>query len=136
MTPVEALAFLAENPRAVLATHRADGMPQMSPVLATSDAEGRVLVSSRETAVKVKNLRRDPRVSMVVLNEGFFGGWAQVEGTAEIVSLPAAMPVLIDYYRRLSGEHPDWDEYRADMATQRRVVIRFAVTRAGPTVSG
>jgi PPOX class probable F420-dependent enzyme len=128
--------FLRTNPRAVLSTLRADGRPQLSPVLATVDAEGRVLISTREPAVKVRNVRRDPRVSLAVLTDGFFGDWMQVDGTAEIVVLPEALDVLVDYYRRTAGEHADWDEYRASMTEQRRVVVRFAIERAGPNISG
>jgi PPOX class probable F420-dependent enzyme len=134
--PDEARAFLRDNHHAVLATFRSDGRPQLSPVLAVVDDDGRVMVSTRETAVKTKNLRRDPRVSLCLLSDQFFGGWGQVEGQAEIVSLPEAMDLLIDYYRRASGEHGDWDEYRTDMAKQRRVIVRFAIERAGPTVEG
>jgi PPOX class probable F420-dependent enzyme len=86
--------------------------------------------------VKTKNLRRDPRISLCLLSSQFFGGWGQVEGQAEIVPLPDAMDLLVDYYRRASGEHSDWDEYRADMEKQRRVIVRFAIERAGPTVEG
>jgi PPOX class probable F420-dependent enzyme len=100
------------------------------------DGEGRVVISTREPAMKVRNLRRDPRVSLAAFTDAFYGDWVQVEGTAEIVSLPEAMDLLVDYYRRAAGEHPNWDEYRAAMAEQRRVVIRFAIERAGPRVSG
>jgi PPOX class probable F420-dependent enzyme len=136
VTPDEAREFLRDNHRAVLATFRADGRPQLSPVLAAVDDEARVLISTRETAMKTKNLRRDPRASLCVFTTRFFGGWAQVEGQAEIVSLPEAMDVLIDYYRRSAGEHDNWDEYRAAMERERRVVVRFAIERAGPTVEG
>ncbi|RYC12703.1 TIGR03618 family F420-dependent PPOX class oxidoreductase, partial [Ciceribacter ferrooxidans] len=84
------------NHRVVMSTIRADGRPQLSPVTATVDAEGRVVVSSRETAIKVKNLRRDPRIALCLLNDGFFGDWGQVEGTAEIVPMPDALDLLID----------------------------------------
>lgn len=136
MTPDEARAFLQDNHHTVLATFRSDGRPQLSPVLAVVDAEGRVMVSTREAAVKTKNLRRDPRISLCLLSNRFFESWGQVEGVAEIVSLPDAMDLLVDYYRRASGEHGDWDEYRADMAKQRRVIVRFTIERAGPTVQG
>jgi PPOX class probable F420-dependent enzyme len=128
--------FLRDSHHAVLATSRADGRPQLSPVTATVDGDGRVIISTRETAVKVRNLRRDPRVSMAVLNDQFYGGWVQVEGTAEIISLPEALDLLVDYYRRAAGEHPDWDEYRAAMVEQKRVIVRFEIERAGPNVSG
>jgi PPOX class probable F420-dependent enzyme len=136
MDIAQARAFLADNHRAVLATRRGDGRPQLSPITTAVDDEGRVLISSRETAMKVKNLRREPFASLCVLNDGFFGEWSQVEGPAEIVSLPEAMDLLIEYYRTVAGEHPDWDEYRAAMERERRVVIRVAIERAGPTVSG
>jgi PPOX class probable F420-dependent enzyme len=131
-----AQAFLRDNHQAVLSTSRADGRPQLSPVTATVDGAGRVIISTRETAMKVRNLRRDPRVSMAAFTDRFYGDWVQVEGTAEIVSLPAALELLVDYYRRAAGEHPDWDEYRAAMIEQRRVIVRFAIERAGPNVSG
>jgi PPOX class probable F420-dependent enzyme len=136
MDVATAQEFLQTNHRAVLATTRSDGRPQLSPVLATVDAEGRVLISTRETALKVRNLRRDPHASLAILNDGFFGNWAQVDGTAEILALPEALDVLVDYYRRTAGDHPNWDEYKADMVAQRRVVVRFAIERAGPNVSG
>ena len=121
---------------AVLATFRRDGRPQLSPVTAGVDDEGRVEISTRETSMKVKNLRRDPRLSLCLLNRGFFGEWGQVEGTAEIVERPAALALLVDYYRRISGEHPDWDDYRAAMEREQRVLVRFEIERAGPTVGG
>ncbi len=121
---------------AVLATFRRDGRPQLSPVTAGVDDEGRVEISTRETSMKVKNLRRDPRLSLCLLNRGFFGEWGQVEGTAEIVERPAALALLVDYYRRISGEHPDWDDYRAAMVREQRVLVRFEIERSGPTVAG
>jgi len=132
----EARAVVARQHRAVLATRRADGSPQMSPVLVAVDDAGRVVISSRQPAYKVRNLRRDPRASVCVLPDGFFGPWVQVDGTAEVVDLPAAMDPLIDYYRRVSGEHPDWDDYRAAMARDRRVLVRITLNRAGPDRSG
>ena len=128
--------FIRAHHRAVLATTRADGRPQLSPVTAAVDDEGRVLISTRETAVKVRNLARDPHASLCVLNEGFFGEWVAVEGTAEIVHLPEAMDILISYYRSVSGEHPDWDDYRAAMVRDQRVIVRVTLTRAGPDFHG
>jgi PPOX class probable F420-dependent enzyme len=129
------LRFVSENHHAVLATRRRDGAAQMSPVACAVEGDT-VVISSRETAIKVKNLRRDPRASLCVLNDGFYGAWAQVEGPAEIVSLPDAMDGLIAYYRQISGEHPDWDDYRSAMERERRVLIRIRPERAGPNVSG
>jgi PPOX class probable F420-dependent enzyme len=132
----QARAFLQENHRAILATYRRDGGIQMSPVLAVIDGEGRAAISTREPAYKVRNLRRDPRASLCVINDRFFGAWAFLEGTAEIVSLPEAMEGLVGYYRRAAGEHPDWDEYRDAMTKERRVLIRITIEKAGPTRAG
>jgi PPOX class probable F420-dependent enzyme len=131
-----ATSFLSSNPRAVLATTRADGRPQLSPVVAAVDDQSRVLVSTRETAIKAKNLARDPRASLCVLNDRFFGEWVQAEGNAELIHLPEALPLLEDYYRRISGEHPDWDDYRAAMHREKRLIVRITIDRAGPDVSG
>jgi PPOX class probable F420-dependent enzyme len=132
----DARSFIRSNPRAVMATRRAGGDPQLSPVVVAVDDDGRLLVSSREKAYKVRNLRRDPRVSFCFLQEGFYGEWIQIDGRAEIVSLPGAMELLVDYYRRLSGEHPDWDDYRAAMAREERVMVVVHLERAGPDRSG
>lgn len=136
MDLAEARAFIKENPRSVFATRRRDGAPQMSPIVAALDVEGRVLISSRETAIKTKNARREPRVSVCFLKNQFFGGHVQVDGTAEVVSLPDAMELLIDYYKQLSGDHPDWDDYRAAMEREKRCVIRVTIERAGPDIFG
>ncbi len=136
MTPDEARAFLRDNHQAVLATFRRDGRPQLSPVGAGIDDEGRVEISSRETAMKVKNLRRDPRISLCLLGPHWYAQWGQVEGIAEIVAPPEALDLLVGYYRRIAGEHPDWDEYRQAMIDEKRVLVRFAIDRAGPTVEG
>ena len=136
MDTAQALEFIGSNHHGVMSTWRADGLPAMSPIACAVDSEGRVVVSTRETAMKVKHLARDPRVAICVLNDGFFGEWVQVEGTGEVVHLPEALDGLVDYYRRVSGEHPDWDDYRAAMVRDRRVLVRITVTRAGPNVSG
>jgi PPOX class probable F420-dependent enzyme len=132
----EAREFIATHHRAVLATRRADGETQMSPVVCAVDDDGRVLVSTRETAMKTRHLRRDPRAALCVFTDGFFGPWVQVEGRAEVISLPGAMDSLIDYYRRVSGEHPDWADYRAAMVRDRRVIVKLSIDRAGPNASG
>jgi PPOX class probable F420-dependent enzyme len=131
-----ATSFIAANPRAVLATTRADGRPQLSPVVAAVDDAGRVLISTRETAIKAKNLARDSRASLCVMNDRFFGAWVQAEGNAELIHLPDALPLLEDYYRRISGEHPDWEDYRAAMRQDRRLIVRITIERSGPDVSG
>jgi PPOX class probable F420-dependent enzyme len=136
MDAEQAREFIRANHHAVLATARRDQRPQLSPIACVIDAEGYVVISSRETAMKVKNLRRDPRASLCVLKDGFFGDWVQVEGTAQVVSLPEAMDGLVEYYRHASGEHADWDDYRAAMQRDRRVLIRVSIERAGPNTSG
>jgi PPOX class probable F420-dependent enzyme len=128
--------FLRENDHAVLATWRRDGRLQMSPITVGLDATGRAIFSSRETAYKVRNLRRDPRASLCVFMKKFVGPWVQIEGTAEVVTLPEAMEPLVDYYRRLAGEHPDWDDYRRAMIRDRRALIRITIERAGPERQG
>src|SRR5215469_11095102 len=99
----DAREFMRVHHRAVLATTRSDGRPQLSPVTVGVDAGGRVMISTRETALKTKNLARDPRASLCVMNDRFFGEWIQAEGTAEIIHLPDALELLVDYYRRISG---------------------------------
>lgn len=131
-----ATSFLSTHPRAILATTRSDGRPQLSPVVAAVDDDGRVLISTRETAIKAKNLARDPSASLCVINDGFFGEWIQADGSAELIHLPDALPILEDYYRRISGEHPDWEDYRESMRRDKRLIIRIAIDRAGPDVSG
>lgn len=132
----EARAVISEQHHAVLAALRRDGTPQLSPVLAALDGQGRVIVSTRQAAYKVRNLRRDPRAWLCVLPDGFFGRWIQVAGTVEIVELPDAMPGLEDYYRRVSGEHPDWEEYREAMRSEQRVLVRVELSAAGPDRAG
>ena len=124
--------FIREHHRGVLATRRSGGRVQQSPVLVNVDGEGRAIISSRETAIKVKNLRRDPWAQVVVLTNRFFGDWIWAEGTAEVLSLPEAMDPLIDYYKRFPDENPDWDDYRARMEREQRVLIRIALEDAGP----
>jgi PPOX class probable F420-dependent enzyme len=128
--------FLREHHHAVMHTYREDGSPQLSPVAVTVDDAGRAIVSTRETSVKVTNLARDPRTSLCVFPDRFFGEWIRIDGTAEIVPLPEAMEPLVDYYRRVAGEHDDWDDYRRAMVSERRVLVRITLTAAGPDVSG
>ena len=132
----QARAYVREHSHAVLCTLRRDGTPQLSPVAATVDEQGRVVVSSRETAYKVRNLRREPRAWLCVFPDGFYGEWVQVEGDVDVLSLPDAMEPLVDYYRRVAGEHPDWDEYRAAMQSEQRCLIRVDLTKAGPDRAG
>jgi PPOX class probable F420-dependent enzyme len=136
MGPDDARAFVTSNPRAVLITRRASGGLQTSPVLVGVDGEGKLVISTREAAYKTRNLRRDPTAALCVFNDGFFGSWMQIEGTAQVVSLPDAMDGLVDYYRRISGEHPDWDDYRRAMRQQQRVLLRVSIDKVGPSHAG
>ena len=132
-----AVNFMRSNHNAVLQTFRSDGRSQLSPVTVGVDDGGHPIVSSRETAFKTKNLVRDPRASLCVLTQQFYGEWAYVDATCEIVHLPEAMELLVDYYRQVRGEdHPDWDDYRSAMTRDQRVILRFRVERAGPTQHG
>jgi len=131
-----ALDFVRTQHHAVLGTLKSDGTPQLSPVTVGVDDAGHVEISTRQTAYKVRNIRRDPRVWLCGFPDGFFGRWVQIEGTADIVELPEAMDGLVNYYRRISGEHPDWDDYRSAMESQQRVLLRITITKAGPSVSG
>ena len=136
MTPDEAREFVSNNHRAVLVTHRAVGL-QTSPVTVGVDKEGKVVISSRETAYKVRNLRRNPTATLCVFTDAFFGSpWVHIEGQTEIVSLPEAMEGLIDYYRGISGEHPDWSDYRRAMERDRRALLRVSIERVGPNRFG
>jgi PPOX class probable F420-dependent enzyme len=132
----DAREFIKHNHRAVLVTRRRDGRPQTSPVTVGMDGDGQAVISTRETAYKTQNLRRDPQATVCVFNDHFFGEWIYIDGRAEVVPLPEAMEGLVDYYRRISGEHPDWDDYRAAMERDRRVLVRIDIEHAGPDRSG
>ena len=132
----KARAFLEENHRGVLLTQKKDGDPQMSPIIIGVDEEGRAIISSRETAYKVKNLRRAPQASVCVFVDEFFGDWIQIDGRADILSLPDALEPLVDYYKRVVGEHPNWEEYRQAMRDEQRVLIRIDIEHAGPDQYG
>ena len=136
MDAAAAREFLKVNHRAVLATMKTSGEPQLSPITVGIHDDGRAMISTRETAMKVKNLERDARAWLCVFTDQFFGEWVQIQGDVEIVRLPAAMDLLVDYYRRISGEHPDWDDYRKAMTDQRRVMLLVDLAKVGPSVSG
>ena len=136
METSEALDFLRQHHQGVLATSRSDGRPQLSPVSGTVDDRGRLVISSRQTAYKVKNLRRNPYASYCGFTDRFLGPWVQVEGPVELVPLPEAMDLLIAYYRSISGEHPDWDDYREAMVRDQRLIVAIMPERVGPSRSG
>jgi len=128
--------FVRRHHRAVLTTYYADGRAQLSPVLVGADEAGHVVISTRETATKTRNVAADPRVVLCVFDDAFFGDWILIEGRATIVHLPEAMEPLVDYYRAVSGEHPDWADYRAAMVRDRRVLLQVRIDRAGPDRHG
>jgi PPOX class probable F420-dependent enzyme len=127
--------FIRENHRGVLATRRPDASIQQTPVLAAVDDEGRVIISTRETAYKTRYLRRDPWAQVCVFTDRFFGQWVVVEGRAEVISLPEAMEPLVDYYKRFTYQESE-DDYRERMRRERRVVVRITIERAGPDRQG
>jgi PPOX class probable F420-dependent enzyme len=131
MDAEEARDFVRANPRAVIGTYRRDGTMQLTPVLVGVDDDGLLEVSTSELTAKARNVRRDPRASVCMLTDRFFGRSVQIDGTASILSLPAAMEPLVEYYRRVAGkEHPDWDDYRRAMAEERRCLIKIRIERA------
>lgn len=130
------LAFIRPRHKGILSTTRNDGRPQMSPVTMGVDPEGRIVVATYPRRAKVRNLRRDPRASVCVLSEDFDGSWVQVDGVAEIIDLPAALEPLITYFRVISGEHPDWEEYREAMQRQGKCLVRITIERWGPVAAG
>ncbi|MCG5460186.1 PPOX class F420-dependent oxidoreductase [Micromonospora sp. NPDC053740] len=130
------LDFLRPRHRVVLMTTRADGRPQSSPVSAGVDGQGRLVVSTYPERAKVSNLRRDPRVSACVLSDDWNGPWVQIDGTAEVLDLPEALEPLVEYFRSISGEHPDWDDYRAAMVRQGKSLIRVTIDTWGPIATG
>jgi PPOX class probable F420-dependent enzyme len=130
------LAFLRPRHRAVLMTRKGDGSPQLSPVTFGVDAAGRVVVSTYPQRAKAVNARRDPAVSLCVLSDQWDGPWVQLDGAAEVLDLPEALEPLVEYFRSISGEHPDWDEYRAAMARQGKALLRVTVERWGPVATG
>ncbi|MBQ1074864.1 PPOX class F420-dependent oxidoreductase [Micromonospora sp. C31] len=132
----ELIEFLRPRHRVVLMTTRADGRPQSSPVTAGMDGEGRLVISTYPERAKVANVRRDPRVSACVLSDDWNGPWVHLDGTAEVLDLPAALEPLVEYFRRISGEHPDWDEYRAAMVRQGKSLIRVTIDAWGPIATG
>lgn len=138
-TPVgreELVEFLRPRHRAVLLTRRADGSPQGSPVTCGVDASGRVVVSTYPERAKTRNARRDPAVSVLVFSDEWNGPWVQVDGDAEVLDGEAAVEPLVEYFRCISGEHPDWDEYRNAMRRQGKSLVRVTPRRWGPVATG
>ena len=132
----ELLAFLRNRHRAILLTTRGDGSPQASPVTAGVDDGGRLVVSTYPSRAKTVNARRDAAGSAIVLSDDWNGPWVQLWGRLEVLDLPDALEPLVDYYRVIAGEHPDWDEYRQAMVAQGKSLLRLVIDRWGPIATG
>ncbi|ASR02918.1 PPOX class F420-dependent oxidoreductase [Gordonia rubripertincta] len=130
------LEFIRPRHKTILSTVRSSGGPQLSPVTGGVDAEGRIVISTYPGRAKAANLRSTPVASVVVLSDEFNGAWVQVDGDAEVLDMPDAEDALVDYFRSISGEHPDWDEYRAAMRLQGKSLIRITPTHWGPIATG
>ncbi|MFF7641558.1 TIGR03618 family F420-dependent PPOX class oxidoreductase [Streptomyces canus] len=132
----ELLDFVRPRHRAILLTRRADGSPQASPLTCGVDDSGRIVVSTYPERAKTRNAKRDSQVSVLVLSDDWDGPWVQVDGTAEVIDSPESVEPLVEYFRNISGEHPDWDEYRAAMVKQGKSIIRVTPVRWGPVATG
>ncbi|MGW0859199.1 PPOX class F420-dependent oxidoreductase [Streptomyces sp. NPDC002690] len=132
----ELLAFVRPRHRALLITARSDGRPQASPLTCGVDDSGRIVVSTYPERAKTRNAKRDAQVSVVVLSDDWNGPWVQIDGTAEVIDAPDSVEPLVEYFRNISGEHPDWDEYRAAMIKQGKSIIRITPERWGPIATG
>ncbi|MGW7286816.1 PPOX class F420-dependent oxidoreductase [Streptomyces sp. NPDC054847] len=130
------LEFVRPRHRAILLTRRADGSPQGSPLTCGVDDSGRIVVSTYPERAKTRNAKRDARVSLIILSDDWNGPWVQVDGTAEVIDSPASVEPLVEYFRNISGEHPDWDEYREAMRKQGKSIIRVTPERWGPIATG
>jgi len=136
LTRDELLEFLRPRHSMVLATTRTDGRPQLSPVTGGVDDQGRIVISTYPGRAKAVNVARNPLVSVAVFTDKFSDPWVQVDGDAEVLHMPEALDGLVDYFRCISGEHPDWDEYRAAMRLQNKSLIRITPIRWGPVATG
>ena len=137
MDIAKAQDFLRNHHNGVLMTWRKDGSPQMSPITVGLSEDGKAIISSRETAYKVNNLRRDPRAAVCVFTDSFHGGgWTQINGKAEILPLPQALDTLVYLQRQTKGEHRDWPQFHERMTREKRVIIRITIESAGPKVRG
>jgi PPOX class probable F420-dependent enzyme len=130
------LDFVRDRHHALVITTRRDGRPQASPVSCGVDDYGRIVVSTYPERAKTRNARRDPQVSIVILSDDFDGPWVQIDGACEVLDMPDALEPLVDYYRAISGEHPDWDEYRAAMERQGKSLLRITPVKWGPIATG
>ena len=132
----ELLEFVRPRHNLIVITTRQDGRPQASPVTGGVDEQGRIVVSTYPERAKTHNARRDPRVSVVVLSDDFGGAWVQVDGDCEVIDCPESVEPLVDYFRAVAGEHPDWEEYRGAMLAQDKSLLRITPTRWSPVATG
>ncbi|MGX7679819.1 PPOX class F420-dependent oxidoreductase [Jatrophihabitans sp. DSM 45814] len=130
------LDFIRPRHNMILIATKRSGQPQASPVTAGVDSDGRIVISTYPERAKAQNLRREPRCSVLVLSDRFGDPWTQIEGTAEVIDLPDSVEPLVDYFRSISGEHPDWTEYREAMVTQGKSLIRITPRTWGPIATG
>lgn len=136
VTRDELLDFVRSRHHAIVITERSDGSPQASPVTCGVDEAGRIVIATYPSRAKTRNARRDPRVSVVVLSDDFGGPWVQADGDAEVIDVPEAVEPLVDYYRAIAGEHPDWAGYRAAMLRQGKTLLRVTPRHWGPVATG
>jgi PPOX class probable F420-dependent enzyme len=132
----ELLDFVRPRHHMLVITSRADGRPQASPVTGGVDDSGRIVISSYRDRAKTANARKRPEVSVVVLSDDFGGAWVQMDGDCEVLDAPESVEPLVEYFRNISGEHPDWDEYRQAMVDQDKSILRLTPTRWGPIATG
>jgi len=130
------LDFVRPRHRAILLTRRSDGGPQGSPLTCGVDDSGRIVVSTYPERAKTRNAKRDDRVSLIVLSDEWNGPWVQIDGTAEVIDSPESVEPLVEYYRNIAGEHPDWNEYREAMLKQAKSIIMITPERWGPVATG
>jgi PPOX class probable F420-dependent enzyme len=132
------LEFVRTRHRVSLVTTRRDGRPQLSPVTAGVDDQGRVVISTYPDRAKAVNLRRNPVASVLVHSDEWDGPYVQLDGTAEVLDMPsaAAEDALVEYFRCIAGEHSDWGEYRAAMRRQGKSLIRITIDSWGPIATG
>ena len=128
--------FLRPRHKVLFGTFRRDGRVQLSPVSGGIDAEGRLVIATYPKRAKTANARRETKALAVVVSDDWNGAWVQLEGTVEVLDMPAALEPLVDYFRAISGEHSDWDDYRAAMVRQDKSLLRLTIGNWGPIATG
>jgi PPOX class probable F420-dependent enzyme len=132
----EMLEFVRPRHHCLFVTTRADGRPQLGPVSCGIDPAGRLVIATYPQRAKTVNARRNPAVSACILSDDFNGAYIQLDGHAEVLDMPEALDGFVEYFRSISGEHPDWDEYREAMAKQGKSLLRMTIERWGPIATG